>query len=264
MSGTRAHRILNAVQNMQRILIWTLFFFLVASAGATTITILPATSTANAIAEQNAWIIANVGIYFDADILETFEGFTASNIVGYNSLVTGVGTFSVMPGSQPGDPTQTNGTKTDQFTILNAADSPFSGRYNTTPGGNNWLDSNDITQIQLNTSLTSLVFMITDVNDCGGTLTIQTADGTTSSAFASYPAAQDGNIYWVAITSSSPIGTVKWLNNSNNDGWGVDDFGTIVDPPPPSPTPEPGTLAIAGVGLAAIVLVRKYKTGRAS
>ena len=240
-----------------------LFISLAASAGATTITILPASSVVNADAEENAWILSNFGSNFNADILETFEGFTASDQTGYSSLSTGVGTFSVTPGSQPGSPTQSNGTKKDQFTILDSADTPFSGRYNTTPGGNNWLDSNDITGIQLSTSLDTLVFMITDVNDCGGTLTIKTADGTTSSAFAPYPTAKDGNLYFVAITSSSPIGSVKFLNNSTNDGFGLDDFGTVVDPPPPpAPTPEPGTLSIAAIGLISIALFRKYKASR--
>lgn len=238
-----------------------LFISFAASAGATTITITSASSVANADAEESAWILSSFGSNFNADILATFEGFTASDQTGYSSLSTGAGTFSVTPGSQPGDPTQSNGTKKDQFTILDSADTPFSGRYNTTPGGNNWLDSNDITGIQLSTSLDTLVFMITDVNDCGGTLTIKTADGTKSSAFAPYPSAKDGNLYFVAITSSGPIGDVWFLNNSRNDGYGLDDFGTVADPPPPppTPTPEPGTLSIAGIGLIGIALFRKYK-----
>ncbi len=245
---------------MKRVLISLLFTLLAASANATTITIQSASSVANATAEENAWILATFGSNYSADILEGFEGFTASDATGYTSLATGVGTFSVAPGSQAGDPSASSGTKQDQFTILNAADSPFSGRYNTTAGGSKWLDSNDITKLQLTTSLDTLIFMITDVNDCGGTLTIQTADGTTSSAFAAPPAAQDGNIYFVAITSSSPLGTVKWLNSSTADGFGLDALGTVVDPP--SPTPEPGTMSIAGAGLAAIALFRKYKLSR--
>jgi hypothetical protein len=249
---------------MQRTLISTLFLITVASASATTITIQAASSVADATAQENAWILANFGTNFDAQILEGFEGFTASSTTAYNSLATGVGTFSVMPGSQAGDPYQSNGTKTDQFTILNAGDSPFSGRFNTTPGGSNWLDTNDISQIQLTTSLDILVFMITDVNDCGGLLTIQTADGTTSSAFAPYPAATDGNLYFVAITSNTALGTVSWLNNTTNDGFGLDSMGTVVDPPPPTaPAPEPASLAISGAGLAAIALFKKYKTARA-
>ena len=237
-----------------------LLISLAVSAGATTITIESATSVANAYADENAWILANFGTNFDANILANFENFTPSDSTGYTSLSTGVGTFSVMPGSQPGSPTWSTGTKQNQFTVIDAADSPFNGRYNTTTGGSNWLDSNDITQLQLATSLHTVFFMITDVNDVGGTLTIKTADGTQSSGFA--PNGANGNLYFVAINSSGPIGDIYFLNSSNFDGYGLDDFGTPVDPPPPTPTPEPGTLSVAGLGLAAIALVRKYKAAR--
>jgi len=235
-----------------------LLVFSAASAGATTITIMPATSIADAYAEESAWVLSTFGSNFEPETLENFNEFTASDTTGYTSLSTSVGTFSVAPGSQPGDPTWSSGTKKDQFTILDAADTPFSGRYSTTPGGGNWLDSNDITGIQLSTSLDTVFFMITDVNDirASDTLTIKTADGTESSAFEHYPEAQNGNLYFVAITSSSPLGDIWFLNNATADGYGLDDFGTVVDPP--APTPEPGTLGIAGVGLAALIWGRKW------
>ena len=235
-----------------------------ASAGASTITIMPASSIANAYADESAWVLSTFGSNFVPETLENFNEFTASDTSGYTSLSTSVGTFSVAPGSQPGNPTWSSGTKQNQFTILDAADTPFSGRYSTTPGGGNWLDSNDITGIQLSTSLDTLVFMITDVNDVhpGDTLTIKTADGTESSAFEQSPEAKNGNLYFVAITSSAPIGDVWFLNNSHADGYGLDDFGTVVDPPPPTPTPEPGTLGIAGVGLAALIWGRKWQNSR--
>lgn len=231
-----------------------------ASAGATTITIMPTTSIANAYADESAWVLSTFGSNFVPETLETFNEFTASDQTGYSTLTTAVGTFSPTPGSQPGDPILSTGTHQDQFTILDSADTPFTGRYSTTPGGANWLDSNDITRLQLATSLDTLIFLITDVNDQGGTLTIKTADGTQSSAFLPAPAAQDSNLYFVAITSSAPIGDVWFLNNSNHDGYGLGDLGTIVDPP--SPTPEPGTLGIVGFGLMALIWGRKWKISR--
>src|SRR5579864_8590264 len=213
---------------MQRTLISMLFSLLAVSAGATTITIIPASSVSNASADESGWVQANFGSSFDPVTLETFSEFTPSDASGYTSLNTGVGTFSVAAGSQAGNPTWSNGTKKDQFTILDSADTPFSGRYNTTSGGNNWLDSNDITGLQLTTSLDTLIFMITDVNDvrAGDTLTIETSDGTQSSAFAQAPEAKNGNLYFVAITSSGPIGTISFLNTARADGYGLDDFGT--------------------------------------
>ena len=246
---------------MTRIVAWLFLAASAAFASSTTITIVPAGAGPGAIptamSDRNAWILSTFGPGWNPQILESFESF---GFGPYNSLSTGAGTFSVMPGSQPGDYWQSNGTKTDQFTILNSSDTPFSGRFNTTAGGNNWLDSNDITQIQLTTSLSTLFFFITDVNDIGGTLTIKTADGTSSSGFA--PNAADGNLYFVGIHSSGPIGSVQWLNNSNNDGWGVDDFGTAVDPPPPpyrSAVPEPSSWPFAAAALVAIAAIRKYR-----
>src|SRR5579872_6095974 len=249
---------------MQRTLLSMLLILFAASAGATTITIMPASSIANAYADESAWVLSTFGSNFVPETLENFNEFTASDASGYTSLSTSVGTFSVAPGSQPGNPTWSRGTKQNQFTILDSADTPFTGRYSTTPGGGNWLDSNDITGIQLATSLDTLIFMVTDVNDirASDTLTIETADGTDSTAFEHYPEAKNGNLYFVAITSSTPIGDVWFLNNAAADGYGLDDFGTIVDPP--APTPEPGTLGIAGLGLAAIIWGRKRQISRSA
>ena len=265
---TELHRILDVVRYMRHTVLSALLVVSAASVHATTITIMPAgnwsSGIATAVADRNSWILSNLGTNWNPVELEGFESYGYGP---YSTLSTGAGTFSVMPGSQPGDYWQSNGTKTDQFTILNNSDTPFSGRFNTTPGGSNWLDSNDITQIQLTTTQSILYFFISDVNDCGGSLTIRTADGTTSSNFAQYPAATDGNLYFVGIISSQPIGTVQWINNSTNDGWGVDDFGTAVDPPPPPETPytpavpEPSAWPFAVAGLLAIPVVRKYKTG---
>ena len=246
---------------MQRTLISMLFTLFAVSAGATTITITPANSIPDAYADENAWVLANFGSSFEPETLETFNEFTASNTTGYTSLSTSVGTFSVAGSSQAGSSTLSTGTHQNQFTILDSSDTPFSGRYSTTiPDGGNWLDSNDITGVKLTTSLNTLLFLITDVNDVGGNLTIKTQDGTQSSAFVPSPTAQNGDLYFVAITSSNPIGEVWWLNSSNSDGWGIDDLGTAVDPP--APTPEPATLSIAGLGLAVMVLAKKYKTPR--
>jgi len=247
---------------MQRTLISMLFTLFAVSAGASTITIVPASSISNAYADESAWVQSNFGSSFEPETLETFNEFTASDTTGYTSLSTSVGTFSVAGSSQPGSSTLSTGTHQNQFTILDSSDTPFSGRYSTTPGGGNWLDSNDITGVKLTTSLNTLLFMITDVNDTGGTLTIKTQDGTQSSAFVPSSTAQNGDLYFVAITSPNPIGEVWFLNSSNADGWGIDDLGTIVDPP--APTPEPATLSIAGLGLAGIVLAKKYKTSRSA
>jgi hypothetical protein len=138
-------------------------------------------------------------------------------------LDTGIGSFSILADGLASTGT---GTRHNEFSILDNSNTPFSGRYNTTEGGTNWLDSNDITEVQLTTTADSLFFFITDVNDASGNLNIQTADNTN----ASFPGGtKDGNIFFVGITSSHAIATVQWHNTSTSDGFGLDDFG-IVQP----------------------------------
>src|SRR5882762_9400906 len=214
----------------------------VATANATTITIMPASNIANAAAVRDVWIVSNFGLGATIQNLENFEGFGYGP---FTQLATGPGTFSVMEGALP---SFSNGTRHNEFTVLNNSNTPFFGRYDTTPGGNNWLDSNDITKLQLLTSLSTVFFFITDVNDIEGALRIQTADGTSATNFAA--AATDGNLYFVGITSSGPIGSIQWINNSQNDGFGLDDFGTTKYN---TSTPEPSTSLFMGTGLLILV-----------
>jgi hypothetical protein len=214
-----------------------LLAIILTAARADTITIIQATSVANATTDRNIWIAENFGSAATAETLTGFEDDTSGS---YTSLATAAGTFSVMPGSKA---STGSGTHQDDFTILNSSNTPFQGRYNTTPGGKNWLDSNDITELQLTTSFDTIYFFITDVDDCGGTLTIQTADGATSSAFTS---PTNGDLYFVAITGPDPIGAIRWLNNYQADGYGLDDFGTVNCP---APVPEPASWIIAAIVL---------------
>jgi hypothetical protein len=212
-------------------------------ASADTITIIQASSIANATADRNTWLTENFGAGATPQALTGFENDADGS---YTSLATAAGTFSVVPGSLP---TTGNGTHKDDFTVLNSSESPFQGRYNTTPGGKNWLDSNDITKLQLTTSDDTIYFFMTDVDDTGGKLTIQTEDGSTSSAFTK-PA--NGDLYFVAITGADAIGYIRWLNTSQADGYGLDDFGTVKYSSPllsAAPVPEPASWIILGVAM---------------
>ena len=222
------------------------------TANADTITIISASNLAGATADRNQWLTNTFGAGTTAQTLETFEGDSKGP---WTSLASAVGTFSVGPNALS---STGNGTHQDNFTVLNSGNSPFDGRYNTTPGGKNWLDSNDITSLQLTTTLSTLYFFITDVNDFSGGLQIQTADG----SIASFPTHNsNGSLFFVGITSSDPIGTLTWLNTNRADGFGLDDFGTAHIPyvPPVSPVPEPASWLVAGCALlilAAAVQIR--------
>jgi hypothetical protein len=229
-----------------------LFALLIASANAPTITITPANSIADAGAARNAWIASNFGPAATMQNLEDFESFGYGP---FTQLASGTGGFSVVNGSLA---SSADGTHKNEFTVLNSSITPFHGRYDTTAGGKNWLDSNDITKLQLATSLTSMFFFITDVNDIDGSLRIQTADGTSATNFAA--TGVDGNLYFVGITSAGPIGSIQWINNSQTDGFGLDDFGTAKYN---SSTHEPATSLAAGTGLLIVatgLMIRRRST----
>lgn len=224
-------------------------------ASADIITILSASSIANADAERDSWLASTFGSGATANTLTNFENNTKGP---WTSLSTTVGTFSVLAG---GLGSQGGGTGKNEFTILNSSNTPFQGRYNTTPGGRNWLDSNDITKLQLTTTFDTVYFFITDVDDTGGTLTLQTADGS-SKTFSKNNA--NGNIFFVAITSADPIGYIRWLDSSRADGYGLDDFGTVKYST--VPTPEPASWLIAGVAffLVSVIVQRRGRKAKAS
>lgn len=235
---------------MKRTILLALFITCFASVvHSTTITVIPASSIADAIAGRNAWVSTNFPAGSTASLIETFESYAYGP---WNQLTTGAGTFLAEPGGLPSD---MSGTHTNQFTILNNSNTPFNGRYNTTAGGNDWLDSNDITKLLLTTAFNNLYFFINDVNDTGGTLQIRTQDGTSSTNFAA-PAA-NGALYFVGITSQAPIGSIEFLNNTQHDGYGLDDFGKVNYP---ASVPEPANYLTAASGLLILLGAVRLRT----
>ena len=226
-------------------------------AGADIITIIPASSVANGVADRNSWLASNFSIGATAQTLTSFEDNTKGP---WTSLSTSVGTFSAVAGGQG---STGSGTGKNEFTVLNSSDTPFQGRYNTTAGGKNWLDSNDITKLQLTTSLDTVYFFISDADDTGGTLTLQTADGTT----VKFPTnTGNGSLFFVGITSADPIGCIRWLDSSRADGYGLDDFGTVTYPSPKpklSQVPEPASWVMAAVGLFLISVIAQRRERKA-
>lgn len=172
-------------------------------------------------------------------LLEDFEGFTAAFPAGYSSLATGAGTFHADPagqGSAPGNA----GSGANEFVIINSTLTPFAGRFNTTPGGANWLDSNDITNLYLNVGVPTnlLFFFMTDAEDVGAAnqmrITARDAQNNTTSTTVSTAVLSNGAIHFVGIQAEGLIEEVRWLNTQRNDGFGVDQFGAVVVPEPAS------------------------------
>jgi len=198
-------------------------------------------------------------------ITEDFEGFAAWNgneaTATADPLSTSVGSFQGI-----GD----NGTGTscvsDCDNIQVADDDSDglggSGRKNTTDGGANWLDSNDIEGIEwivdasgIGGRFTDLAFFLSDVADVGATLNVTFDNGMSESAEIT-PTQPNGTINFVTarFADFATGATVSMLNTNSsttNDGFGVDDVTVAV--------PAPATLALLGLGLLGLAGMRRAR-----
>ncbi|WP_424985914.1 PEP-CTERM sorting domain-containing protein [Microbulbifer sp. S227A] len=184
---------------------------------------------------------------------ETFESYTPvadGGGVGDTTPLTStsVGDFTTTPGGRCGNSCDTP----DDQSLIRSTSSY--GRYNTTLGGSNWLDSNDNSAINLaaagGSMFDSISFFLTDVDDVGRVaFEIEVAGEMFDVAedILNSNRQGDGDLFLVSIGLDSLVNSVGIsLFIESGDGFGIDDvrLGSSM-----SPVPVPASLPLLAGGL---------------
>ncbi len=190
-------------------------------------------------------------------VTETFETFAAGT-QGNPLISTLVGGFYMDLAGSGGLCTGKLGGCAAGVAVLDASNSPFTGRFDTTDTvvSKNWLDSFDAQKFTYKplAGVNSVGFFITDPNDAGGRFDIKTSDGVNTFSFNNIfgGGLSSGQVFYLTFTSTSAISDITIFSNSKNDGFGIDDV-TV------GKVPEPGTIALLGLGLLAAGAIRRRR-----
>lgn len=229
------------------------------SASAATVSIVRSTTnntrSQNVLDARDAWLTYVSGLG-SITAMEDFEAYQAGT--HYSTLDTAVGRFvaggSVSTGA---------GTRRREVSIHDQNTTFFSGRFNYTDGGANWLDSNDITDVSLLfldlPPVHFLSFVITDVNDVNGSLVLQFADGSSMTTPLAFGGRNPSGVSYFVSYEGEALSSVRWLNSSTNDGWGIDDVFIGMRQTGDPVVPEPSTYALIGAGLLAVGVARRRR-----
>ena len=184
--------------------------------------------------------------------LETFESQTPGEVGAV--LMTGIGQIFSLGGTGGGSTVVDTGT---ELAIKDEADGNLGGRFNVTPGGSQFLDSNDTTGmgliIDIGEAFSTIAFSLTDAADVGATMTITGANNAVL-ATASLSDLANSNLQLVTITFDMPttFAAISLSNDRLNDGFGIDDVyvGTV-------PLPASALLMLAGLGAISVLRTKR-------
>jgi hypothetical protein len=182
-------------------------------------------------------------------VLENFENVTPGWYTG-STLTTSIGTFTASGLAGTGQTSYDPNNQAPYFQIRDD-NNLYYGRGNTTPGGSRYLDSGDITELKLalGVTVTNIFFFIQDPSDVSAITTITSGLG----SYTFNPKLGNAGLYFVGISSDSPITQIVWATTTRNDGYGLDDFSTVTR------VFEPPTMLILGMSLVGIAGIGRKK-----
>jgi hypothetical protein len=190
-----------------------------------------------------------------AEDFETgFEACTGQNkhSCSAGTVVSQVGTFTGYGGIHTGGDSQIK--PKDKIVVKSGSKNTY-GRYNVTPGGVNWLDSNDREGIRwtfaapADLSFRRLAFLLTDLDDVGRVVFNISVNGGTPVLRPLSEPAGNGRIHLVTMLFAQPVsGFDIVMVNGTGDGFGFDGARIAA-----VPLPAAGLmLAVALAGAAAL------------
>ncbi|WP_165855289.1 PEP-CTERM sorting domain-containing protein [Marinobacter sp. JSM 1782161] len=187
-------------------------------------------------------------------LTEGFESYTAGTGSQANTISTSVGDFTQDVAGTGGSCDDGGFSCSGGVAILDAGSTPFFGRsaVPTGPDNDNWLDSMDSQEMTFSVldGYNAVGFYITDPNDEGGYLTVSGMTFSYEALFGS--SLDDGQVFYVSLIDTDGLGEITFYSNNESDGYGIDNV-TVGE------VPEPGTLALLGLGLAGVGVMRRRK-----
>lgn len=196
------------------------------------------------------------GLGGQATVIEDFESITPN---WYDGLNTNVGTFGITNNTIAGTGSSSYKVKEKEDGVFfELRDYNADGRFNTTSDGKNYLDSADITELQLlveANTYRNLFFYMTDPSDVKAKTTTTASTASESIAYKQ----NNGSLWFIGIDAGDDyISDIVWSATYNdkgytNDGFGIDDFSTVT------PVPEPATMFLFGTGIAGLAFISRRK-----